>query len=197
MENHPQPELHSPVHELIAARWSPYVFADKPVPLDDLRSLFEAARWAASAFNEQPWRYIAAIGDQSETYARILDCLVEANQAWAGRAPVLALGLARLNMERNDKPNATALHDLGLASANICLEAAARGLMVHQMSGILPDKAAELFEVPEGYQVVTGMAIGYAGEPEGELGERDQKRRPRRNVTEFVFGESFGEPFQF
>src|SRR3954452_12155067 len=115
-----------PVHELITRRWSPYAFADRPVSEDDLRSLFEAARWAASSYNEQPWSYLVATKADSQEYARMLSCLVEGNQAWARNAPVLALCCARLTFHRNDKPNAAAVHDLGLATANLMLEATAR-----------------------------------------------------------------------
>src|SRR5579864_8707816 len=106
-----------PIHELIARRWSPCAFADRPVPVDDLRSLFEAARWAASSYNEQPWRYIVATKADRAEFERLLSCLVEGNQAWAKTAPVLALGCTSLNFAYNNKPNAAALHDLGLASA--------------------------------------------------------------------------------
>src|SRR5438270_1999465 len=97
-----------PIHELIAKRWSPYAFADRPVPEDDLRSLFEAARWAASSYNEQPWAYIVATKGDPEGFGRLLSCLVDANQVWAQAAPVLALGCTRLNFARNGQPNAAA-----------------------------------------------------------------------------------------
>src|SRR5262245_60473558 len=112
-----------PVQELIAKRWSPVAFADRAVADDDLRSLFEAARWAASSYNEQPWSYIVAVNRDAEAFQRLLSCLVEGNQAWAATAPVLVLGCTSLRFARNDRPNAAALHDLGLASANLTLEA--------------------------------------------------------------------------
>jgi len=184
-----------PVHELIANRWSPYSFANRSVSDDDLRSLFEAARWAASSFNEQPWAYIVAKREDAAEFGRLLSCLVEVNQAWAKAASVLALGISRLNFTRDNKPNRAALHDLGLAAANLVMEATARGLVVHQMAGILPDKARELYSVPEGYEAMTGIAIGYAGDPndlpEG-LRARDGARRPRKALQEFVFGGQWG-----
>src|SRR5689334_19809323 len=115
-----------PVHELIAARWSPYAFADRAVASDDLLALFEAARWAPSSYNEQPWSYLVATRDEPEEFARLLSCLVEGNQAWARAAPVLALGCTSLQFTRNGQPNAAAVHDLGLASAMLVLEATAR-----------------------------------------------------------------------
>ena len=185
-----------PVHELISTRWSPYVLDSKPIAGTDLKSIFEAARWAASSYNEQPWSFIVGTKDGSPAiYEKVLSCLVEPNQAWAHAAPVLALGVASLRFKRNDKPNGVALHDLGTAAAQLTFEATARGICVHQMGGILPDRAAEIFAVPEGHQVVTGIALGYAGDPanaDAALVERDQGERTRRPLSEFVFGESFG-----
>src|SRR3954467_13022162 len=100
-----------PIHELIAKRWSPYAFADRSVSDADLRSLFEAARWAASSYNEQPWSYIVATRANPEDFERLLSCLVEGNHAWAKAAPVLALGCTSLTFALNGKPNAAAAHD--------------------------------------------------------------------------------------
>jgi nitroreductase len=184
-----------PVHELIASRWSPYSFANRSVSDEDLRSIFEAARWASSSYNEQPWSYIVAKKEEADEFGRVLSCLVEANQQWAKSASVLALGISRLNSARNNEPNRAAIHDLGLASANLVLEATARGLAAHQMIGILPNKVRELYSVPEGYEPMTAIAIGYAGDPinlpEG-LRARDAARRPRKPLKEFVFGGKWG-----
>lgn len=184
-----------PIHELLVKRWSPYAFADRPVSDDDLRSLFEAARWAASSYNEQPWSYIVATKANSAEFERLLSCLVEANQAWAKAAPVLALGCTSLNFKLNNKPNAAAVHDLGLASASLTLEAMARGLFVHQMIGILPDKARALYRIPDDVQPKTGLAIGYAADPTTlpeKLRERDLAPRTRKPLAEFVFGDAWG-----
>ena len=184
-----------PVHELIARRWSPYSFAERPVADADLRSLFEAARWAPSSYNEQPWSYIVATRDDTENFERVLSCLVESNQAWAKHAPVLALGITRMLFRRNDKPNRAATHDLGLASASLVVEATARGLCVHQMIGIEPEKARALFAIPQEHEALTGIAIGHPAEnpalPEA-IRQRDLERRPRRPVGEFVFGGRWG-----
>ena len=184
-----------PVHELIAARWSPYAFADRPVPKDDLLALFEAARWAPSSYNEQPAGYLVATQGEPELFAKLLSCLVPGNQVWAKAAPVLALGCTRLTFARDGKPNAAALHDLGLASANLVLEATARGLAVHQMIGILPDRARELYQVPADVQPLTGLAIGYIGDPAAlpeHLRARDAARRPRKPLSAFIFGDRWG-----
>jgi nitroreductase len=184
-----------PIHELLARRWSPYGFADRPVSEDDLRSLFEAARWAASSYNEQPWGYVVATRANPAEFERLLSCLVEGNQVWAGAAPVLALGCTSLSFARNGRPNAAAVHDLGLASASLTLEATARGLSVHQMIGILPDKAREVYRIPDGVQPLTGLAIGYAADPD-TLPERYRARdlapRSRKRLAEFVFGGAWG-----
>jgi nitroreductase len=184
-----------PVHELVANRFSPYAFADRAVERDDLRSLFEAARWAPSSYNEQPWSYIVAVRDDEAEHARLLSCLVEPNQAWAKAAPVLALGVARTRFTRNDKPNAAAFHDLGAASAHLTFEASARGLSVHQMIGIVPDRARELYDIPDHSDALTGLAIGYASSPEAApdpYRERDEAPRDRKPMTDFVFGGRYG-----
>lgn len=196
--SHPKAaHLDHPIEPVLAARWSPYVFADRPVAAADVRSLFEAARWSASSYNEQPWRYIVARRDEPERFARLLGCLVEGNQKWAAQAPVLALGVVSLHFTRNGNLNVAAHHDLGQASANLTVEATARGLAVHQMIGILPDVARTAFAIPEGYAAFTGLAIGYAGDPataDERWRERDAAPRPRLRLDEFVFGDTWGEP---
>jgi nitroreductase len=185
-----------PIHEFLAARWSPYAFQDRPVSDDDLRSLFEAARWAPSSYNEQPWSYLVAKKEDSEEFQRLLSCLVEANQAWAKAAPVLALGIVRLRFVRNDKLNRAAVHDLGLAAGNLVVEATARGLSVHQMIGIVPEKAREVYAIPEGSEAWTALAIGYPGDPNRlaePLKARDLAPRQRKPLREFVFSGKWGK----
>ena len=193
-------KLDHPVNDLVARRWSPYAFADRPVSEEDLRSLFEAARWAPSSYNEQPWSYIVACREEPAEFARLLSCLVETNQAWARAVPVLALGVTTLLFRRNDKPNRAAQHDLGLASGNICIEATARGLCVHQMIGILPERARELYAIPDGSEALTGIAIGYVAPPDGlpdALRQRDEAPRTRRPLREFVFHGAWARPAPF
>jgi nitroreductase len=185
-----------PIHELIAGRWSPYAFSDRPVEAADLLSCLEAARWAPSSYNEQPWSYIVATRDDTENFQRVLSCLVEANQAWAQSAPVLILCCTKLNFSRNGKPNAAAIHDLGLAAGNLSMEATARGLYVHQMIGIIPDRAEVLFAIPTDVRVLTAMAIGYVAEPGSapeNLRERDLQPRSRKPLDQFVFTGNWGE----
>jgi nitroreductase len=185
-----------PVQAILAQRWSPYVFRDAPVAASLLCSLFEAARWAPSSMNEQPWHYIVASREEPEAFERLLSCLVEGNQTWAQAVPVLALGVVKQSFARNGKPNVTAAHDLGLASANLVLEATARGLSVHQMAGILPDRARSLYAIPEDAEALTALAIGYVGDPAGRsdtYAERDRTPRTRKPLSAFVFGGRFGE----
>jgi len=186
-----------PILKLLAERWSPYGFEDRPVPDTDLRSLFEAARWAASSYNEQPWSYLVAARDDSAEFARLLSCLVDGNQAWAKTAPVLALGVVSLRFAKNNADNRAAVHDLGLAAGNLVMEATARGLSVHQMIGILPDKAREVYRIPEHFEAWTAMAIGYKADP-AKLPEalrvRDLTPRQRKRLSKFVFARQWGTP---
>jgi nitroreductase len=184
-----------PIHEFLADRWSPYAFQDRPVAAADLGALFEAARWSASSYNEQPWRYIVATQDNSDQFQQLLSCLVEGNQVWAKAAPVLVLGIVSHNFAHNQEVNRAALHDLGLATGNLVVEATARGLCVHQMIGILPDTARDLFAIPAGAEAWTAMAIGYAGDPAtlpDALKQRDLAPRHRNPLAQFVFTGTWG-----
>jgi nitroreductase len=190
-------ETQSPVHDLIRRRWSPRAFTGQTVSADDLRSLLEAARWAPSNSNEQPWFYIVAPRENPEEFERMLSCLVESNQRWAKQAPLLMISVARLDFEKNGQPNPHAFHDVGQASAQLSLEAVSRGLMAHQMAGILPDKIREIYGLPEGFESVAGFAVGYPGDahwlPE-DLEKREVAPRRRKPPESFVFSASGGEP---
>ncbi len=185
-----------PVHDLIRLRWSPRAFSDRPVDPEKLRSLFEAARWAPSSFNEQPWAYLMATREDPEGFARLLSVLMEGNIAWAQHAPVLMLSVAKLNFERNAKPNRHAFHDVGLATANLIVQATAMGLYVHQMAGFHAEKARELFAIPEGWEPVAAIALGYPGEPDSlpaSLRDRELAPRTRKPLKEFVFTRRWGQ----
>lgn len=185
------------VDQLLTERRSPYSFdPQRPVAADDLRALFEAARWTMSSYNEQPWRYIVANRTNDEAlWERLFGVLVEGNQGWAKFAPVLALGLYVPTFSRNGKPNRAAEHDLGAASAMLTVAATARGLSVHQMIGIEPDKAIAEFGLDGKAEPLTALAIGYAGtNPElpDAFREREAAPRSRRSVDELLLEGTLG-----
>lgn len=194
--SHDAPTDH-PVHPLIARRHSPRAFADRAVDASDLLSILEAARWSASSFNEQPWSFIVATRDQPDAHARLLDCLVPSNQAWAGAAPVLMLSIAHTTFVRNDKQNRHAAYDTGQAVAQMVLEATDRGLVVHQMAGFDADRARASFSVPEGHEVIAAIALGHPGDPDSlpePLRQRESAPRTRKPLGNMVFGDRFGSP---
>jgi nitroreductase len=179
-----------PIHPLIAARWSPVAFSDEPVSEADLDSCFEAARWAASCFNAQPWAFVVSTSADSEQRAAFQACLVPGNHEWAVRAPVLFFAVALTHFEHNGKPNRWASYDLGAAMASFSLEATSRGLFVHQMGGFDQDKAREVCGLPDNSQVLAAVAVGRAG-PADTLSEGLQGRqagaRARKPQDAFVF----------
>ncbi|MDJ0732387.1 MAG: nitroreductase family protein [Crocosphaera sp.] len=187
-----------PIHELIKQRWSPLAFNTRPIEPEKIASLLEAARWAASCFNEQPWSFIVATQDNIEEYEKLLSCLVEANQKWAKDAPLLMLSVAKLSFERNNKPNRHALHDVGLAVGNLTLQAQSFGLFVHQMGGFYGDKARTLYNIPQDYEPVAAIAVGYPGnvnQLEEDLQQRELSPRSRKPFTDFVFQGTWNQSY--
>ena len=183
-----------PVEPLIRRRWSPRAFDERPVEPEKLASLFEAARWSASCYNEQPWSFIVATRDEAAEFARLLSCLVEGNQAWASHAPVLMVSVARLNFTQSGQPNRHAIHDVGLATAQLMLQAIAMGLFAHPMAGFHPDKVRELYGVPQGHEPVAAIAVGYTGDPamlKEALRQRELAPRVRKSQDDFVFRSRF------
>jgi nitroreductase len=190
----PAPTDH-PIHEFIRERWSPRAFADKPIERETLASLFEAARWAPSSNNDQPWAFLVATKDDAEDFDKMLSILVEFNAAWAKNAPVLVLAVSRLNFQNNGGPNRNAFYDTGAAAAWLTVEAAARGLRLHQMAGFDPDKAKQVFGIPAGWEPIAVMAIGYPGNPDSlpeKLRSRELAPRARKPLTEFVMSGRWG-----
>ena len=179
------------VLELIARRWSPKDFSERPVEPEKLASLFEAARTAPSSYNEQPWRFIVATRDDAAAFERLLSTLAAPNAAWAKHAPVLILSVAKLDFTRNGQPNRHAFHDVGQAAAYLTLQATSLGLSVHQMGGFDGERAARLLNIPSGYAPVAVMAVGY------REASRDTRsaalQRSRRAVEELVFSGTWGE----
>jgi nitroreductase len=189
-----------PIHELLQRRWSPRAFSDKMVETDKLRSLFEAARWAPSSNNEQPWSFIIATKDDENNYRRLFDCLKEGNRKWAFRAPVLMLSVARLNFEDEGTPNRHAFHDTGMAVFSLVVQATALGLMVHQMAGFDVEKARTELKIPDGHEPVAMIAVGYPGDPDilpDRLKQRELLPRERKPIAEFVFSAEWRSPVPF
>jgi nitroreductase len=181
---------------IIHERWSARAFADRDVSADDLKRVFEAARWAASSYNEQPWRFL--VGRRgSATHKGILDALTPVNQSWAGKAPVLILGVTKTTLSRRDGPNLYAVYDLGAASSYLTLQASALGLTAHQMAGFDREKARKLLEIPPEFELGAAIALGYQGDPETlpseELVKRESAPRERKMLADFVYSE-WGEP---
>jgi nitroreductase len=186
-----------PIHDLLQRRWSPRAFADRAVEATKLQRLFEAARWTASSYNEQPWAFVVATRDQADAYARLLGCLVEFNQSWARSAPMLMVTAAHLTFDKNGQPNRHAFYDLGAAMAQLTMQATAEGLFVHQMAGILPDKARQFLNIPEGWEAVSGVALGYLGDPAtlpDKLRERELEESVRKPLADFVFAGAWKAP---
>ena len=183
-----------PIIPLIEKRWSPRSFLDRAVEPEKLRSCLEAARWAASCFNEQPWRYIVAVSGDEPGFKRLADCLAPGN-SWARQAAVLIVSVASMKFANNGKPNRHAFHDVGLASGHLVLQASELGLSVHQMAGFDRQKAREACAIPDDFDPVAFLAMGYAGEP-GQLSDELKKRelapRVRRSQADFVFNGTWG-----
>jgi nitroreductase len=155
-----------------------------------LQSLLEAARWAPSSNNEQPWQFIVASKEHQTDWNRLFECLAEGNRRWAFRAPVLMLSIARMHFEDDGRPNRHAFHDTGLATENLVLQATAQGLVGHQMAGFDVEKAKADLRIPAGYEPVAMIAVGYPGDhallPD-RLRERELRPRIRRPIGEWAF----------
>ena len=180
----------APIEALLRRRWSPRSYTDQPVTDTELASLLEAARWAASCFNAQPWHLVIARKDREpERHAALAACLSGNNQAWAPQAPVLMVAVARLDFPHNGNPNRHAAYDTGAAMAQMALQATALGLQMHQMGGYDMDKARALLGIPEGYELRAAIALGHPGPasalPE-ELAARETAPRQRKPVGEWV-----------
>jgi nitroreductase len=179
-----------PIHDLLRKRWSPIAFDEhRPVPKEVLDRLFEAARWSASSYNAQPWSYVVGVKDTNpEVFEKLASTLVPGN-SWARRVPILALSVAKNSFPHNGEANRHALHDTGAASANLTTQATSEGIYVHQMAGFDAGKARQVLHIPDGYEPVAMMAIGYPGDPD-KLPEQDKGRqfgeRKRKPQSEFV-----------
>jgi nitroreductase len=194
---HPTPpKPDHPVLPVIIERWSPYAYEPRPVEREKLLSCLEAARWAPSSYNEQPWTFILAERTDQAEFERILQCLVEGNRAWTRNAGVVMLTVVSRLFVKNGKPNAAAEHDVGLAAGNLVLQAASLGLQGHQMIGIERDRARSTYGIPGSHEALTAIALGYpAAVPPNttdELQMRDVARRLRKPLSEIVIRGSWG-----
>lgn len=185
-----------PVSPAIAARWSPRSYLDEALDDAALRRVLEAGRWAASAYNEQPWLYLVTRRHaEPEAHAKLLACLVPFNQGWAGAAPVLMLACARMTSAANGKPNRWAEYDTGQASSAMAIEAAALGLQIHQMAGFDAAAARAAFAIPEGVEPIAAMVLGRPGPASAlnaQLAEREAAPRARKPAAELFFGGAWG-----
>ncbi len=186
------------IHELMQQRWSPRAFSEKALEPEKLKTLFEAARWAASSNNEQPWRFLVA-QNGTEAFAKLTAALVGFNQMWAPKAPVMAVSFGKKTFTGRDMANPYALHDTGAALANLALQATALGLQVHAMGGFDRNAVREAFAVPDDFEAGAVFVIGYPGDPNtlpDPLKERELAVRTRKGLDEIVFADTFGVPAQ-
>lgn len=182
-------QTESAVHPLIKKRWSPRAFAERSISDQDLAALFEAASWAASSYNEQPWQYLYAHRADEAGFNRLLSCILEGNRAWAQGASVLVLSLAQAHLDRSGKPNRHYFHDTGAANTTLLLQAASMDIYGHMMGGFDYEKTSAEFGLEEGLEPVCFMALGYLGSPdqlEEPLRSREQGSRSRKPIEAFT-----------
>lgn len=188
-----------PIDSLISRRWSPRAYdANRPVEREKLIALLEAARWAPSCFNEQPWRMIVFDRfDNSSDWELLADSLTERNQLWARSAPVLIAVTSVSIFSHNGKHNRWSQYDSGAASENICLQAASMGMAAHQMGGFDVDKIRQRFDVPDDVDVMAVIAIGYPGgidELHEDFQSGEQAERERKSINERFFLGGWDKP---
>jgi nitroreductase len=177
-------------NKMILQRYSPIAFSDKDISDAELQIFLEAARWAPSAFNEQPWRFLIAPKSDVARYQKLLECLFDGNKAWAASAPVLVLVYAQRNFSHNNKPNSYHQFDTGMAMQNFIISALESGVYVHQMAGFDHEMAAKNFEISEEYTLISIAAMGYPGDINTlseDLLKRAQRPRVRKPISEIVF----------
>jgi len=177
------------IDPLLARRWSPRAFSDRPIEPATLRTLFEAARWAASCFNEQPWRFVVATKNEPEQFARVLATLVPKNQEWAKSAWALGISAGKKTFTHNSAPDRFGIHDAGQALANLMIQATASGLYVHAMGGFDSAQARTEFGIPDDFEVGAAFAIGYLKDGE------QPATRVRKPLEEILFGTEWGQAY--
>ncbi len=185
------------LHPLLSERWSPRAFDPTPLPADTLTALLEAARWAPSSANEQPWRFVV-VSREDDSREALIAALSPNNRRWAERAPTLLLAAARAMSARTGRPNRHAWHDTGLATAQLIAQATALGISAHVMGGFDPEAARAAVDLPEGFDPVSVIAIGRRASAETlpeDLREREGAPRVRLPLGEIAFRARFGRPF--
>jgi nitroreductase len=190
----------SEIHQLLASRWSPRAFDPKQaLSKQVITSLLEAARWAPSCFNDQPWRYIVCNKESNEdTWNRLFQCLAEKNKLWAINAPLLIAVCANSKFLHNDNPNRWGQYDAGAATVSLCLQATALGLQAHQMGGFDPDKVKKEFAVPDDVDCMAVVAVGHPGRTDllhTDFQEAEKAERQRLTLKEIAFTEKWDNGF--
>ena len=176
------------VHKLISDRWSPRAFDSVAVDYDKIHLLFEAAKWAPSSRNAQPWRFIFATKEMSD-YKVFLDLMTETNRVWASTAPLLVMPLAQIISTYKNCPNRLAFYEVGMAVGNLLVQATAMDLMVHQMSGYDAERAKETLVIPTRYEPMSILAIGYKGKPASlpsDVAAWEKRERTRMEISRFL-----------
>jgi nitroreductase len=176
------------IHELITRRWSPVAFDARPVEMDKVHLLFEAAKWAPSSRNAQPWRFIFATRDMPD-YKVLLGLMDVPNQVWARTAPLLVLTLAQVISTYKNRPNRLAFYETGMAVSNLLLQATYMGLYVHQLSGYDYERTREELVIPTRYEPAAMMGIGYKGDRKqlpDEVAKWEDRERTRAEISKFL-----------
>ena len=190
------------VHQLFRERWSPRSFEPRNISDSDLQAILEAGRWAASSYNEQPWRFLVAKRSDEQAFAKFLSILAPFNQAWAKNASVLLFTFGKKHFTHNQNENRHALHDAGAAAAYMTLEATALGLEGHGMAAFDADRAIKELGVPDDYEAGAAFAFGYADAPEklemeAKYVDMEKDKRQRKPLQEIAFNGTWGNPVKF
>lgn len=182
------------INPLLARRWSPRAFLDEQISDELILKMLEAARWAPSASNIQPWQFF--VGKKTDgSYQKIFETLVEFNQMWAKFASVLIL-ICGNKTGKGGAANETFQYDVGQAVAHLSIQAMSENIYVHQMSGFSKDKAKELFQLPDQIEPLSVVAMGYLGNPDilhSRMQVSEKAGRERKSLNDFVFQNKFGE----
>jgi nitroreductase len=150
--------------DYIVNRRSALAFSSQMVSEENIRLIFEAARWAPSAYNEQPWRFFYASRSNFDSFKKLIACLVPANAEWAASSSLIIISTAKKHLTLNGEENGYALHDTGLATANLLIQAEAMGMVTHVMGGFNKEMAARALNLPNEYFPVAAIAVGFSGD---------------------------------